>query len=210
MDRSWRELIGSFFGVKPPPVPAEPQERRIGPRAATSLQVSLQWHSAKGAPRTAKGVLENVSSQGFAVRTKKKLQEGQTVWLTRPDSPALKSVVRHVQPDNGVYVIGFARVLRERRREDRSPTTGFAALRWSGARGETLSADVRIRNISSEGVQVESGLSVPQGEVARLIGAAVECAGAVRYCVPWKDRFLVGLFLIGQAHRRTSQPEYID
>jgi hypothetical protein len=210
VDRSWRDLIGSFFGVKPPPLPAEPQERRIGPRAATSLKVSLQWQNAKGATRTAKGVLENISSQGFAVRTKRKLLEGQTVWLSRPDSPLLKSVVRHVQQENGLYVLGFARVLRERRREDRSPATGLAALRWSGQRGETLSADVRIRNLASEGVQVESALSVPHGDVVRLIGAAVECAGAVRYCVPWKDKFLVGLFLIGKAHRRTSQPEYID
>ena len=179
-------------------------------RAATSLQVILQWHNAKGAPRTAEGILENVSPQGFGIRTKKKLKEGQTVWVTRPDSPALKSVVRHVLSENGVHVLGFARIHKERRREDRTPTEGFALIRWSGSRGEALSTDVRIRNVSPEGVQVESAQSVPPSEVARLIGTAVECMGAVRYCVPWNGKFLVGLFLIGKAHRKTDEPEYFD
>ena len=57
---------------------------------------------------------------------------------------------------------------------------------------------------SPEGVQLCSQQAAPTGEVGRLIGTAVECVGAIRYCVPWNGKFLIGLFLIGKAQRRSS------
>lgn len=156
------------------------------------------------------GMIENVSQHGFAIRAKMRLREGQAVWVTRPESPALKSVVRHVRREADSYVLGFARVVLERRREDRRPVAGTGNLRLSGPRGEPVSIEAEIRNISPEGVQVSSPQSVPKGEVARLIGTAVECMGAVRYCVPWNGSFLVGLFLIGKAHPKTSEEVVYD
>ncbi|MEZ5391779.1 MAG: hypothetical protein R2724_02620 [Bryobacterales bacterium] len=166
--------------------------------------MTLQWHDANHNVRSAVGVLENVSPEGFGVRTKRAFKDGQTVWVTRADSPALKSIVRHVAKDEDAYVLGFARITNEKRREDRSPATGAAMLRCMGPNGETLSHEVQIRNVSPEGVQVCTPMAAPAGEVARLIGTAVECVGAIRYCVPWNDKFLVGLFLIGKAQRRSS------
>ena len=207
MDSLWRGLIGNFFGVRPPSgAPAEEvRERRSDKRAASSIEVTLQWEDSRGEVRTVQGMLENVSEYGFAIRTKSRMREGQTVWVTRPDSPALKSVVRHVSQENETYVLGFARIVLERRREDRRPVAGSALLRRSGPRGETLAVDVEIRNISPEGVQVAAPESVPKNEVARLIGTAVECMGTVRYCVPWNGKFLVGVFLIGKAHRKSNE-----
>lgn len=155
-------------------------------------------------------MLENGSEHGFGIRTTARLREGQTVWVARSQSPALKSVVRHVQGGSGCYVLGFARIVLERRREDRRPVSGHALLRRTGAHGETVAVEVEIRNISPEGVQVVSPEAAPKNEVARLIGTAVECMGTVRYCVPWNGRFLVGLFLIGKAHRVTNEEVVFD
>ncbi len=155
-------------------------------------------------------MIENVSEQGFAIRTRSHVRENRTVWVTRPNSPALKSVVRHVRKQDGAYVLGFARIALERRREDRRPVAGGGELRMSGPRGESLSFEVEIRNISPDGVQVSCKEAVPKNEVARLVGAAVECMGSIRYCVPWNGQFLAGLFLIGKAHRKTPQNEPID
>ena len=211
MDTPWRELIGSFFGLKPPPAPAAPPERRREVRVAATLQVTLRWLDGDDQDQVAKGVLENISPNGFGIRTTAKLEEGMTVWITRPDSPALKSVVRHVQTSDEFYVLGCARIQSERRREDRVPAEGSALLRWTGAQGQTKTTEVLIRNVSTEGVQVESSETVLSNQIARLIGAAVECTGAVRYCVPRNQTFLVGLFLIGKAQRKESlEREFID
>ena len=212
MDSLWRGLIGNFFGVQPPVPPdqQERQERRKAKRAGSHIQVTLHWTDSRGESRTAPGMLEDVSTHGFAIRTKMRLREGQTVWVTRPESPALKSVVRHVRRATDSYILGFARIVLERRREDRRPVAGRGTLKLSGPRGEAISIEAEIRNISPEGVQVSSPESVPKGEVARLIGTAVECMGAVRYCVPWNGQFLVGLFLIGKAHRKTSEQVFHD
>lgn len=211
MDSLWRGLIGSFFGAKPPAAAAEDQpERRKNKRAASSIQVSLHWNDARGRPRATPGILENVSPEGFAIRTRVRLREGQAVWVTRTESRALKSVVRHVRRDVDSYILGFARIVAERRREDRRPVAGTAALKLAGPHGESLSIETEIRNISPDGVQVAAPQSVPNGEVARLIGTAVECMGSIRYCVPWNDRFLIGLFLIGKAQRINSEERYYD
>lgn len=211
MDSRWRGLIGHFFGVKPPPAAAEERpERRKSKRAASSVQVTLQWNDSRDEARTTPGMLENASPQGFAIRTKTRLREGQTVWVTRPESPAFKSVVRHVRNETDSYVLGLARIVVDRRREDRRPVAGPAVLKLSGPHGESISIETEIRNISPEGVQVAADRSLPKGEVARLIGSAVECMGAIRYCVPWNDRFLIGLFLIGKAQRINSEERYFD
>jgi hypothetical protein len=203
VDNLWRGLIGNLFGAKPPPMPpAELHERRKARRAATSVEVTLQWKDSRGEAFSAPGVLENVSQHGFAVRTGGPVKEGHTVWVTRPESPALKSVVRNVRRDEDGYVLGFARIVLERRREDRRPVMGTGVLRRMGTHGETVAIDTEIRNISAEGVQVAAAAWVPTKEVARLVGTAVECIGSVRYCVPWKGKFLVGLFLIGKPSRR--------
>jgi hypothetical protein len=206
VDRPWRDLIGTFFGVKPP-LAEEPQDRRQDRRAASSIKVMLQWIEENGELAMANAILENVSQKGFAVRTDAEIPEGLTIWLTRPDSPALKSIVRHVQKEGGVYVLGLARIVQERRRDDRTPVEGAGMLRRTGPHGETLSMDVQIRNIAPEGVQVAAPNATPKDEVARLVGSAVECTGTVKYCVPWNGKFLIGLFLIGKVHRNAPQDE---
>ena len=212
MDDLWRGLIGSFFGLRAPQAGGlkEREERRKDRRAASSIEVNLQWEDTEGQLCSSPGVLENVSPHGFAIRTAPGLQEGQTVWVTRPDSPALKSVVRHMRRDNGACLLGLSRVAHEHRREDRRPVAGTALLKRTGDHGETLVSDIEIRNISSEGVQMACSEFVAKNEVVRLLGSAVECMGAVRYCVPWQRKFLVGLFLIGKAHRRSSEEVVYD
>jgi hypothetical protein len=208
MDIVWRDLIGNFFGVKPPPpIPEEPKERRKDARSAAEIQATLEWFDADGRVCSVEGVLENVSSNGFAIRTEGEFEEGQTVWVTRPDSPALKSIVRHIQRSDGFYVLGLARIAKERRREDRAPIAGAGCLRRTGPRGECLSVAVQIRNISAEGLQLVSPESAPPQEVVRLVGSAVECTGTVRYSVPWNRRFLIGVFLIGKVHSNEPQDE---
>ena len=205
VDGTWRSLIRSLFGLKP--TTSAPRfthpERRKDHRAPSDVEVTLQWDETGGKSSSAQGTLENVSRQGFAVRTESLVPDGQTVWVTRPDSPPLKSVVRHVGRSRGSNLLGLARVALERRREDRQPVEGAALLRRTGPNGETIATDVEIHNVSPEGVQVVSPEAVPKADVARLIGQAVECMGTVRYSVPWNGKFLVGLFLIGSVKPKT-------
>ena len=89
-------------------------------------------------------------------------------------------------------------VFRERRRYDREPLTGEGTLSWAGPTGTHNEEQVRVRNLSDEGIQLEVARAVPVRSMVRLSGATEECYGSTCYCERDGDKYLVGLYLVGQ------------
>ena len=195
MNLSWRGLLSPFrraVAVEAPP------DRRGETRQRAHIEAQLRWEFGRGEWCGATGVITDASPSGVGVLTRAALEPGRTVWVMRPGSTALKGVVRNARLDGDERTIGVRLVFDERRRLDRHPYASDGSLRWSGPSGATERLNIEVRNVTESGAQLAGDRAVPVGEFVRLSGAAVECAGSVRYCVRWGDEYLIGVQFIGK------------
>ena len=67
-----------------------------------------------------------------------------------------------------------------------------------GSHGTHHEEQVRVRNLSDEGIQLAVAKAVPVSSMVRLSGVTEECFGSTCYCEHDGDQYLVGLYLVGQ------------
>jgi len=92
------------------------------------------------------------------------------------------------------------RVISERRKVERMPSSGTARLEWmdSSTRHHTA---VQVRNISTEGMMLEIPCAV-EPQLARITGREWQCIGWVRYCEPDKGKFIAGFQFAQRPYER--------
>ena len=180
-----------------------PTERRRAARVAADLKVILRWEESDSKLRSATATVKEVSHNGMSVASAKSFPSGQTVWVMRKSAPALKSIVRHCAFEKGLFIIGLALVVNERRRADRFPTDGEGVLFWPGELGEQFEANAKVADLSESGMQLVVDRDVPVGITARLAGDLVVCIGTIRYCKPnSKGETVVGFQFVQQPYAK--------
>ena len=78
------------------------------------------------------------------------------------------------------------------RRAQREPAIGSATLSWE-AHGAPFVCTIRLRNLSSDGMQAVGPRRVDPGTAVFVSGARYECAGEIRYCRPEGANYCFGL-----------------
>ena len=86
---------------------------------------------------------------------------------------------------------------------ERERVYGKGDLTWDdGTQAKQSTAEVR--NISDNGLQLRVSEYVRTGAAAYLTGTEYQCVGAVRYCVPNGQGFLVGLQFSREPHFKNT------
>ena len=93
------------------------------------------------------------------------------------------------------------RVVSERRRLERMPSSGSARLDWMDSSLRHHSIAVRVRNITTEGMMLEIPSSV-EPQLARITGLEWQCIGWVRYCEPENGKFIAGFQFAQKPYER--------
>ena len=173
-------------------------EKRQEPRVAAADSATISWRKPGGELAALEIEITDKSSKGLGIRLPDEIPVGQTVTISATEHTKYRGVLRHCQPQDGGYFAGVVLVFRERRRNDREPLTGEGTLSWAGPTGTHNEEQVRVRNLSDEGIQLEVPRAVPVRSMVRLSGATEECFGSTCYCERDGDKYLVGLYLVGQ------------
>ena len=172
-------------------------EKRQEPRVAAADSATISWRKPDGELSALEIEITNTSSKGLGIRLPDEIPVGQTVTILAPENKKYRGVLRHCRPQDDGYFAGVVLVFRERRRNDREPLTGEGTLSWAGPTGTHNEEQVRVRNLSDEGMQLEVARAVPVLSMVRLSGATEECFGSTCYCERDGDKYLVGLYLVG-------------
>lgn len=162
-------------------------ERRLDPRLATNELKHLVWMDHEGLRCCVQVQLLDRSDDGVGFECSVCFEAGQMVWIELDDE-LHRSVVRYCKDKGDVYRVGLLRIRRERRQSYREPTVGTATLEVGG-----ISTSAIIRNVSVDGIQIETGMEVPVSEVVRLSGRTIECLAVTRYCRAHQGHYLTGL-----------------
>ncbi|MBI3694024.1 MAG: PilZ domain-containing protein [Acidobacteria bacterium] len=169
-----------------------------------SDQASLAWRTETGEGRRAVALVQSVAGEEITVRLPEALAVGQTVLLD--DGTALRTaMVNKCEPQAGGFLV---RLAFERRREQREPAGGRGVLRWTGPSG-SQTVEAQVRDISSDGMQLELPSPVEVDQTVRLVGENFECIGLVRYCRPDGVRFVAGIQFTRAPYEKASL-EYQD
>ena len=94
------------------------------------------------------------------------------------------------------------RIISERRRSRRLPTSGTAVLEWNDRSGPRKTL-VLVKTMSTEGMTIELPDSVKAPRMARLIGKTWQCLGWLRYCERRGGKFVAGLEFTQNPRERT-------
>ena len=172
--------------------------RRSQARLPSLEQATCIWTDREGGRQCEPIQVLDRSDDGLGFRLSHRLESGQTVSIELDTETFLKGVVRFCERDVGGYRAGLIRVRRERRRFDREPSGGAGTLYWAESTNRGISAPVVIRNVTSEGLQLEIPVAVPVSTVVRLSGSVLECQGIIRYCRQAEGHYLIGIEFLGQ------------
>ncbi len=183
-------------------------DRRSQPRVGRREPVTLEWFDPNGACHSERATVCDSSPDGFGIRASEEFLVGQTIWVETDPGAIAKAVVRHCGGEGSAFFAGALRVAQERRRADRNPVCGGATLNWGATKGEKRSSPVLVRNVTEQGLQIESPQPVPVGIIALMQGELLEWVGSTCYCKSQGDRYLVGMHLVRQAYdKATTQYE---
>ena len=80
-------------------------EKRRSRRFSTTLDLEIYWEDEYGLPCVSPAVVRNVSAGGFGIRLERKPPVGSLLTVRAPMN-SMQCVVRHVQPDQGSYLVG--------------------------------------------------------------------------------------------------------
>jgi hypothetical protein len=164
-------------------------------RIASNIPVEVRWED-DGQQYCEPGVIEDVSEKGLSVLTQTPLPVGLTVWVTGRSVEARKAVVRYRRETEGGFVQGLRSVVRERRRVDRQVAVGEGWIRFAGPRGETVSAEATVLNVTDSGMQVRTSVEAPRDTFVRVSGRSLDCEGSVRYCRAEDEEYVLGVQFI--------------
>lgn len=187
----WRNILGIVRAATPLPVAPAPNQR-ADLRISSSIPVEVSWED-DGRKFQEKGVIEDVSEKGLSVLTQSPLPVGLTVWVTGGTIEARKAVVRYHRATEDGVVHGLRSVVKERRRFDRQVSVGDGWIRFAGPRGETISAEATVLNVTDSGMQVRTSVEAPRDTFVRVSGRLLDCEGSVRYCRVEGDEYVLGV-----------------
>ena len=172
--------------------PDQPHHREMERRPASD-PVEVFWFDDDDVRREASARVVDATADGFGLVTADPLPVGRTVWLISPACDERKVVVRHCSPLADKWKSGVYWVKSERRRTDRWPVSGSAALTWTGG-GKRHEAIVEIMDITESGARVDSPVEIPMGATCQISGTEFRCEGHVCNRVPApKDRYRLGI-----------------
>ena len=190
-----------LFAPKPPPSKATSsrrEEQRREPRVPAVGAATIKWQKPDGELSTQEIEIRDVSSKGLGVQLLDDIPVGQTVTISAAENKNYKGVLRYCRPQSEGYLAGVVLVFRERRPHDREPSAGEGMLSWTDPAGAHHEEQVRVRNLSEEGIQLEVPRAVAVPSMVRLCGVSEERSGSTCYCEPVGDKYLVGLHLARQ------------
>ena len=186
----WRNFLDLVRGT---PVPvAPPANHRADLRIASNIPVEVRWED-NGEEHCEQGVIEDVSEKGLSVLTNAPLPVGLTVWITGRSVESRKAVVRYRRETQDGFVHGLRSVVKERRRTDRQISVGNGWIRFAGPRGETVSAEATVLNVTDGGMQVRTSVEAPRDTFVRVSGRSLDCEGSVRYCRVDDGEYVLGV-----------------
>ena len=172
------------------------QGKRREPRVSATEPATVTWRKPDGELAALEIEIIVTSSKGLGIQLPDEIPVGQTVTISATEHTKYRGVLRHCRPRDGGYFAGVVLVFGERRRNDREPLTGGGTLSWADPTGVHSEEQVRVRNLSDEGIQLEVPSAVPVPVMVRLSGVSEQCFGSTCYCEPAGDKYLVGLHLV--------------
>lgn len=102
-----------------------------------------------------------------------------------------------------LFITRDDRVVSERRRAERIPSSGTAVLEWLDASSRHRTITAHVRNISTEGMMLELPQAV-EPQLARVSGMEWQCIGWVRYCNHEDGKFVAGFQFAQKPYQRDS------
>ena len=171
---------------------ADTGEQRSEPRLPSNDLAYLVWIDTEGSRQWQRIRLVDRSEYGVGFEASRSIPLGQMVWVEL-DGELCRAAVRFMQEQAGGYRGGLRRVQHDRRGSEREPVLGIGTLHFSD-----VSTPMIIRNVSANGLQIETAIEVPVSEVVRLSGATVECLAITRYCRGQDVHYLSGLEVLSQ------------
>lgn len=198
VDLQWRNFLGSL--VSPPSETAPPSEQRLDLRISASISVEVRWED-DGAEHCEPGLIEDVSEKGLSVLTQAPLPIGLTVWVTGRSVEARKAVVRHRRNTEDGFVQGLRSIVNERRRSDRQVSVGDGLIRFANEKGERISAEATVLNVTDGGMQVRTSVESPLDAYVRVSGRSLDCEGVVRYCTQDGNEYVLGVQFVNAPSR---------
>lgn len=189
----WRNMLEAVLGTAEPTPP--PANLRSDERIEANIPVAVRWED-DGVEFCEEGVIEDISENGLAVLTQVPLPIGLTVWVTGKSVTPRKAVVRYRKESNGGFLHGLRSISKERRRFDRLVAGGDGWIRFAGNRGETISAEATVLDITDSGMQVRTSVEAPRDTFVRISGRSLDCEGSVRYCKKKNGQFVLGVQFI--------------
>lgn len=162
-------------------------EQRSESRLPCNETVYMAWTDQEGSRQWARVQLLDRSQDGVGIESSRFVAVGQMVWVEL-NGVLCRAAVRFMKKHGDRYRGGLFQVRVDQRQSDRAPVAGTGTLQFSG-----LSTPAIIRNVSANGVQIETAIAVPVPEVVRLSGSTVDCLAITRYCRSQEDHYLIGL-----------------
>ena len=104
------------------------EEKRSGEvRRAVHVEATIEWTGTDDELVRQPVTIENESVFGYRIRLPESLPAGLTVWVSTPDNPGAKTVMRHCRPDGDSFVAGLIQVKSRQVHQREVPLTAARA-----------------------------------------------------------------------------------